>query len=72
MTDGTIQTYALTLNKFLDHAAKWHADAEVVTGRDGNVVERVGYAGLRARSRKVSAALAARGVGQGDRVATLA
>lgn len=72
MTDGTIQTYALTLDKFLDHAAKWHADAEVVTGRDGNVVERTGYASLRARSLKVSAALAARGVGQGDRVATLA
>ncbi|MFC2952409.1 long-chain-fatty-acid--CoA ligase [Marinicaulis aureus] len=72
MIDGSMQPYALTLNKFLDHAAKWHGDVEVVTAGEGGVIDRVGYASLRARALRVSAALAGRGVGFGDRVATLA
>ena len=37
MNDGAMQPYALTLDKFLDHAAKWHPDTEVVTARaDGS------------------------------------
>ncbi len=72
MMDGAIQTYSLTLDKFLDHAAKWHPHAEVMTGRNGDLVERTGYSQLRARSWKVSAALGERGVRLGHRVATLA
>ncbi len=72
MIDGAMQTYGLTLNRFIDHAAKWHADTEVVTGRDDGEIDRVGYAGLKARALQVSAVLAARGVGFGERVATLA
>ncbi|MEA1942444.1 MAG: AMP-binding protein [Pseudomonadota bacterium] len=72
MTDGRMQDYALTLNRFLDHAAKWHPEAEVVTGREGDVVGRTGYAALKARALRVSAALAGLGVGMGDHVATLA
>ncbi|WP_407352630.1 AMP-binding protein [Luteimonas sp. R10] len=69
---GEMQHYALTLDKFLDHGAKWHPDAQVVTARGGGRHDRVGYAGLQRRSRRASAALAALGVGAGDRVATLA
>lgn len=72
MTDGAMQPYALTLNKFIEHAAKWHPEAEVVTGRGGDAVDRTGYAALKARALRVSAALAGRGVLFGDRVATLA
>ncbi|MCG2600509.1 MAG: AMP-binding protein [Achromobacter sp.] len=72
VNQGEMQTYALTLDKFLDHAAKWHPDVEVVTGREGRRTDRVGYAELRRRSRKVSAVLAGLGVAEGDRVATLA
>lgn len=72
MIDGAMQPYALTLDKFLDHAAKWHPDAEVVTGREGGAIDRIGYAALRARSLRVSAALASRGARVGDRIATLA
>ncbi|WP_417484721.1 long-chain-fatty-acid--CoA ligase [Maricaulis salignorans] len=72
MTDGTMQTYALTLNKFLDHAAKWHAQAEVVTSHAGGVTDRIGYAALKARAMRVTAVLAGQGVHAGDRVATLA
>ena len=72
MKDGAMQPYRLTLDKFLDHAARWHADTEVVTARIGGAIARIGYAGLRERALRVSGALAGFGVGTGCRVATLA
>ena len=57
MIDGSMQEFALTLDKFLDHAAKWHAHAQVVTGRDAGKVDRVSYADLKVRSLRVSAVL---------------
>lgn len=72
MIDGSMQEFPLTLDKFLDHAAKWHPRAQVVTGRDGGRVDRVSYADLRSRSLRVSALLKEYGIGFGDRVATLA
>jgi acyl-CoA synthetase (AMP-forming)/AMP-acid ligase II len=72
MNDGAMQPYALTLDKFLDHAAKWHADAEVVTARGDGVSARIGYAALRERAMRVSGLLAGLGVSAGQRVATLA
>jgi len=63
-----MQSYALTVDKFLDHAAKWWGDREIVTGGAG----RVGYATLRARSNRLSGALGKLGLRFGDRVATLA
>ncbi|MBL8656693.1 MAG: AMP-binding protein [Altererythrobacter sp.] len=68
-----MQDFALTLDKLLDHAAKWYPDVEVVTASDdGRGSRRVGYAVLRDRAQRVSRVLAARGIGQGDCVATLA
>lgn len=72
MIDGSMQHYALTLNRFLDHAAKWHPRAEVVTGEEGRVVSRIDYAALKARALQVSEGLKRYGVRFGDRVATLA
>lgn len=72
MIDGSIQDFPLTLNKFLDHAARWHGDAEVVTAREDGSIARVDYAGLRTRSLAISSLLARYGIGRGDRVATLA
>ncbi len=72
IVDGEMQAFALTLDKFLDHAAKWRPDGQVVTARDGGRIDRVGYADLRDRSLRVSSVLAGLGVKQGDRVATLA
>ncbi|HTW34343.1 MAG TPA: AMP-binding protein [Rhizomicrobium sp.] len=63
-----MQSYALTVDKFLDHAAKWFGDRQVVTAEAG----RIGYAALRARSNRLSGALAALGLKVGDRIATLA
>jgi acyl-CoA synthetase (AMP-forming)/AMP-acid ligase II len=71
MIDGAIQAFALTLDKILDHAAKWHPDVEVVTAGDDGIT-RIGYAALRARAARISYLLHDMGVGLGDRVATLA
>jgi len=72
MIEGSMQEFPLTLDKFLDHAAKWHPRAQVVTGRDGGKSDRVSYADLRVRSQRVSALLRDFGIGADDRVATLA
>jgi acyl-CoA synthetase (AMP-forming)/AMP-acid ligase II len=72
MSDGSIQDYPLTLDKFLHHAAKWHPRAEVVTAREDSGTDRIGYADLKARSLAISSLLAGFGVRQGHRVATLA
>jgi len=67
-----MQPYALTIDKFLDHAAKWFGEAQVVGGDAGEAVSRIGYAALRDRSNRISGALTALGLEQGDRVGTLA
>ena len=72
MIDGSIQAFPLTLDRILDHAAKWHPKAEVVTAGDGGTNRRVGYALLRQRARKISRILLDYGVLLGTRVATLA
>ena len=63
-----MQEYGLTIDKFLDHGAKWSGHREVVTGN----TSRVSYASLRQRSNRLSGALKALGLGKGDIVATLA
>uniref|UniRef100_UPI0035CA0550 AMP-binding protein n=1 Tax=uncultured Sphingomonas sp. TaxID=158754 RepID=UPI0035CA0550 len=68
---GAMQSYPLTLDTFIDHAAKWHPTREIVTGSDG-VSGRVEYATLRQRSNLLSGALQALGLGRGDHLATLA
>jgi fatty-acyl-CoA synthase len=70
--DGSIQPFPLTLDKIVDHAAKWHQDAQVVTAREGSENARTTYADLRDRARKVSSVLQGFGVTAGQRVATLA
>jgi fatty-acyl-CoA synthase len=72
MIDGAMQSFTLTLDKFLEHAAKWHPDAEVVSAHEGGRIGRIGYAALMERSRRVSSVLAGLGIVAGDRVATLA
>ena len=73
MIDGAMQTFALTLDKFLEHAAKWHPRAEVVTGREDGRDRSHRLRGARsaqpARCRRCCASF---GVRTGDRVATLA
>lgn len=70
--DGSMQSYGLTLDKFLSHAAKWHPAAETVSAAADGTIRRIAYPALRDRARGVSRALADLGIGRGDRVATLA
>jgi fatty-acyl-CoA synthase len=63
-----MQSYALTVDKFLDHAAKWSGAREIVTAGAG----RIGYAALRSRANRLSGAFAKLGLGLGGRIATLA
>jgi fatty-acyl-CoA synthase len=69
---GAMQPYALTLDRFIDHAAKWHGAKEVVTGGSGCITTRIGYAALRDRSRRLSGALLSLGLAQGDNLGVLA
>lgn len=66
-----MQDYALTVDRFLDHGAKWHGRAKVVTAGEGSD-SAVGYARVRDRANRLSGALLDLGLGVGDRIATLA
>jgi fatty-acyl-CoA synthase len=67
-----MQRYALTVDKFLDHAATWHGGTCVVSTAAGGGSDRITYEQLRERSRWVSGALLGQGLARGDRIATLA
>ena len=69
---GAMQPYALTLDRFIDHAARWHGSTEVVTGGGDAVRVRTTYAVLRDRSKRLSGALRSLGLERGDRVGVLA
>ena len=70
--DGSMQDFPLTLNRFIDHAAKWHPHATVATATPDGEVRHAGYADIRDRSYRLAGALRHRGVAPGTRVATLA
>ncbi|NLG77360.1 MAG: long-chain fatty acid--CoA ligase, partial [Xanthomonadaceae bacterium] len=72
MIDGAMQSFPLTLDKLLEHAAKWHPQAQVISARERGRVDRIGYADLYERSRRISTVLEDLGIRQGERVATLA
>ena len=63
-----MQSYALTVDKLLDHAAKWSGEREIVTAGS----RRISYAAARERSNRLSGALSTLGLKLGDRIATLA
>ena len=68
---GFMQDYALTVDRFLDHGAKWHGTAQVVTA-GAETDQAIGYADLRPRANRLSGALLDFGLKPGDRIATLA
>lgn len=66
-----MQSYALTIDKFLDHAAKWHGNREVISARSDGAMARIGYKDLKARAQRLSGALHALELSAGDCLATL-
>jgi fatty-acyl-CoA synthase len=69
---GLMQDWPMTVNRFLEHAARWHGQREVVSRSASGAIERTTYTALRDRAKRVSNALLASGLRPGDRVATLA
>ncbi|HEV7135364.1 MAG TPA: AMP-binding protein [Steroidobacteraceae bacterium] len=67
-----MQRFALTVDKFLDHAAKWHGTTCVVSAGGDGEADRITYRQLHERCRLASGAMLDQGLGQGDRIATLA
>ena len=72
MMMGLMQDWPLTLNRIIEHAARWHGDREVVSRRHDGSLDRTTYADVEATSRRFSSALLSLGIGLGDRVATMA
>lgn len=69
---GLMQDWPLTVDKVLDHAKAWHGDREVVSRSVEGPIVRTTYAAIHERAHRLSNALKAMGIRQGDRVATLA
>jgi len=67
-----MQPWALTVDRALTHAARWHADRELVSRQWDGSLTRTTYRAVERRARLCSAALLAAGIGHGDRIATLA
>jgi acyl-CoA synthetase (AMP-forming)/AMP-acid ligase II len=69
---GLMQDRPLLISSLLDHAARNHTGAKVVSARpDGSLVRHT-WPEIAARAAQLAHALAARGVQRGERIATLA
>ena len=69
---GGMQSWPLTLDRVLSHAARWHGHREVVSFCDDGTTRRQSYAEIARDAARLSNALKACSIGKGDRVATLA
>ena len=69
---GLMQSQPLLISTIIDHAARHHADGEIVSRTVEGGIHRYTYADASLRARRVANALGALGVVLGDRVATLA
>jgi acyl-CoA synthetase (AMP-forming)/AMP-acid ligase II len=69
---GKMMDTQLTINSLIEFAVKFHGNTEIVTRSLEGPIHRYTYADSYKRIGKLAHALAALGVGEGDRVATLA
>src|SRR5215475_13085278 len=69
---GLMQSRPLLISDLVDYVATWHAETEVVSRDPAGVIHRSSYGQVVARAKRAAGALTALGIGQGDRVATLA
>jgi 3-(methylthio)propionyl---CoA ligase len=70
--NGSMMQQPLLISALLTHAERHHGEQEVVSRRVEGDIHRYTYRDLGARARRMAQALAAHGIGFGDRVATLA
>jgi fatty-acyl-CoA synthase len=69
---GLMQRHELLISSILEHAARHHGDAEIVSRRADGALSRTTYRELECRARKLAGLLRDLGVVPGDRVGTLA
>src|SRR5260370_33353272 len=67
-----MQNQPLLLSSLLQHADRFHGSTEIVSRTVEGPIHRYTYKHAARRARKLAFALQRRGVGQSDRVATLA
>ncbi|WP_324676704.1 3-(methylthio)propionyl-CoA ligase [Hymenobacter sp. GOD-10R] len=69
---GLMMNQPLRIAGLLEHAAKWHADTEIVSRLPEGYIHRYTYHAAHQRAKQLANALLALGVTPGDRVGTLA
>ena len=69
---GQMMDEPLLISRQIEFAARFHAATEVVTRTVEGPVTRSNWGEVARRSRQLANALVAQGVGEGDRVATIA
>lgn len=69
---GLMQDWPLTVDRIIDHAARWHGAREIAYRRRDGTFAKTSYLKIRDRARRVSSVLQNLGVSVGDRIATLA
>ena len=69
---GLMQHHPLLISSLIDHAARAHHSAQIVSQMPGAPAHRCGYADIARRARQVAQALGALGIREGDRVGTMA
>jgi fatty-acyl-CoA synthase len=69
---GLMQTRPLMIADLLRHAARHHGEAEIVSKSAEGALFRYTWRDMERRARRLARALAALGIGPGDRVGTLA
>ena len=70
--EGLMQDWPLTVDRFLEHARRWHGSREVVSRSIEGPIVRTTYEEIYGRAKRLSSALLGLGIHPGDRVATLA
>jgi acyl-CoA synthetase (AMP-forming)/AMP-acid ligase II len=69
---GLMQQKNLLLSSIIQHAARWHPNAEIVSRTSETDLHRSDYATIERRARRLANVLRRLGVNRGDRVATMA
>ncbi len=68
---GLMQDHPLLISAVLAHAARHHAQGEIVARTSDGAIHRSSWGEIEEKARRLVNALAALGIGPGDRVATL-
>ena len=69
---GSMMTKPLLISDLIRHAAKYHADTEIVSRETDGTMHTTTWSGVENQSRRLAAALGKMGLRTGDRVATIA